>query len=143
MSLPDRDTIKTVAQIEHLHALKEFIVGHARKAGFEDKQCGQIELALDELLTNVISYAYPEEQGSVTVRCVTNNEGDLFIQIADSGIPFDPLKKRDPEFGTSIEDSKIGGLGIHLARQMLDEMKYSRKGNLNILTVCKRKERSS
>ena len=87
MSLTDRDTIKTAAQIENLHGLKEFIMGHARKAGFEEKECGQIELAVDELLTNVISYAYPEEPGSVTVRCVTNNRGDFFIQIADSGIP--------------------------------------------------------
>ena len=143
MSLTDRDTIKAAAEIDNLHVLKEFIVAHARKAGFEEKPCGQIELAVDELLTNVISYAYPEEPGSVTVRCVTNSDGDLFIQIADSGIPFDPLRKRAPDFGTSIENSKIGGLGIHLARQMLDEMKYARKGDLNILTVCKKRGEKS
>jgi anti-sigma regulatory factor (Ser/Thr protein kinase) len=139
LSPPKHDTISLPAQLDNLHTLKSFILDHAGQTISDEKKCHEIELAVDELLTNVILYAYPDTSGKITVRCLTNEQGDFFAQIADTGIPFDPLKKRKPEMGTSIEDSRIGGLGIYLARNMLDEMKYHRKNEMNILTICKKK----
>ncbi len=139
MSPPKHDIIGLPAELGNLHTLKSFIIDHASQTILDEKKRHEIELAVDELLVNVINYAYPEQRGKITIRCLTNEQGDFFAQIVDSGIPFDPLKKKDPEMGSSIEDSTIGGLGIYLARQYLDEIKYSRKNDMNILTVCKKK----
>ena len=139
MSSPKQDTIRLPAELDNLHTLKSFILDHAGQTISAEKKRHEIELAVDELLTNVINYAYPDTSGKITIRCLVNEQGDFFAQIADTGIPFDPLKKREPEMGKSIEDSRIGGLGIYLARNMLDEIKYHRKNDMNILTICKKK----
>ena len=139
MSPPKKDTIRLPAELDNLHTLKSFILDHAGQTITDEKKLHEIELAVDELLTNVINYAYPDKTGTITIRCIANEQGDFFAQIADTGIPLYPLKKRDPEMGTSIEDSRIGGLGIYLARNMLDNMKYHRKNDMNILTICKKK----
>ena len=92
-----------------------------------------INLALEEAVTNVMLYAYPDGPGRVLVEFTP----PMTFTITDSGIPFDPTKKEDADISLSAEERPIGGLGIFLVRQIMDEVSYERKDNKNILTLVK------
>jgi anti-sigma regulatory factor (Ser/Thr protein kinase) len=92
-----------------------------------------INLAIEEAVTNVMLYAYPNSSGKVIVEF----HPPMTFTITDSGIPFDPTKKPEVDISLSAEEREIGGLGIHLVRQIMDEVKYERKNNQNILTLVK------
>ena len=94
-------------------------------------------VVFDELLNNIISYAYPDEdEHEIEIR-IELSGNDLVITIADDGIPFNPFQKEDPNIKLSIEDREIGGLGIHLVRQMTDKVSYQRKIDKNVVTLVK------
>jgi len=94
-----------------------------------------INLALEELVANVMLYAYPGKQGQVLVEFAKGK--DIVFTISDSGIPFDPTQAKEADISLSAEDREIGGLGIHLVRQIMDEIYYERIDNKNILTIVK------
>ena len=97
-----------------------------------------INLALEEAVSNVMLYAYPQtKSGQVLVECV-KARGELVFTISDSGIPFDPTQQAEPDLTLSAEERAIGGLGIHLVRQIMDEVRYERKEDKNILTLVKK-----
>lgn len=99
-----------------------------------------LELAIDELVTNAISYGYPEGGGG-TVTIEVAVESDLILLIMrDDGIAFDPLKQSpEPTLEGSVEDRPIGGLGLHLVEAMMDEVSYERRDGENRLTCIKRR----
>ncbi|MFA7077402.1 MAG: ATP-binding protein [Syntrophomonas sp.] len=98
----------------------------------------QVNLALDELLTNTISYGYPEGgQHEILVRVILQQEDMLLIEIRDDGFAFNPLENEEPDITKDIDEWPIGGLGIHLVRQMLDELEYTREHDQNILVMRK------
>lgn len=96
-----------------------------------------INLALEEALTNVIFYAYEKNtENEITVDF--SREGKkLTIVITDTGKPYDPLQKEDPDVSLSAEDRPIGGLGIFLIKQIMDEVSYQRIENKNQLIMIK------
>ena len=99
-----------------------------------------MNLALEETVSNVMLYAYPGKHGHVYVECVKNKLQDgeqLIFTVTDSGIAFDPTRKAEVDTSLSAEEREIGGLGIHLVRQLMDEIYYERKENKNILTLVK------
>ena len=95
-----------------------------------------INLALEEAVSNVMLYAYPGKSGQVLVECDKSDK--LVFTITDSGVPFDPTQQEDPDVTQSAEERPIGGLGIFLVRQIMDDIRYERKDNKNILTLTKR-----
>ena len=110
----------------------------------ESLECGmkaqtQIDLAVDELFTNIASYAYAPGSGEATVRLDFDEESRMAsIAFIDSGIPYDPLQKPDPDVTLSAEEREIGGLGIYMAKKATDKMEYRRENNQNILTLYKK-----
>ena len=96
-----------------------------------------INLALEEAVSNVMLYAYPGSSGQVLVEAEHSAEQITFT-ISDSGIPFDPTAQTEPDLTLSAEERPIGGLGIHLVRQIMDSIRYERKDNRNILTLTKK-----
>lgn len=94
-----------------------------------------INLALEEAVSNVMLYAYPGKSGQVLVECEKSNK--LVFTITDSGVPFDPTQQIDPDVTQSAEERPIGGLGIFLVRQIMDDIRYERKEDKNILTLVK------
>lgn len=92
-----------------------------------------INLALEEAVTNVMLYAYPGTSGQVLVEFTP----PMTFTITDSGIPFDPTQKEEVDTTLSAEDREIGGLGIHLVRQIMDEVRYARIDDKNVLTLVK------
>ena len=102
----------------------------------------QVNLALEEAVSNVMLYAYPDtNSGQVFVEFVRlDNAGDsqIIFTISDSGIPFDPTQKPPVDTTLSAEERSIGGLGIHLVRQLMDKVEYKRQEDKNILTLTKK-----
>ena len=95
-----------------------------------------INLALEEAVTNVMLYAYPDGKGKVLIEAEKNDKQITFI-ISDNGIPFDPTSSPEADITLSAEERSIGGLGIHLVRQIMDHISYERKDDTNILTLVK------
>jgi anti-sigma regulatory factor (Ser/Thr protein kinase) len=123
--------------LENLHALMRFINDYGVEAGLDERRRQQLEVAADEILTNVIRYAYPGGEGVVRVTCSLDPSGRVSVEIADGGVPFNPLEAEAPGMASGIEEQEIGGLGILLARRLVDEIRYRRENSLNILTLYK------
>ena len=100
-----------------------------------------LELAIDELVTNAISYGYPDGgSGKVTVEVSIDSDRVMLI-VRDDGIAFDPLQQAPaPTLEGDIEDRPIGGLGLHLVGAMMDEVAYERREGENRLTCIKRRQ---
>lgn len=99
----------------------------------------QIDVAIDELLANIASYAYAPNKGDVTVRFDFDEESRMAsISFIDTGIPYDPLRKPDPDVTLQAQEREVGGLGIFLVKKTMDDMLYARKDGRNILTIRKR-----
>jgi sigma-B regulation protein RsbU (phosphoserine phosphatase) len=103
------------------------------------QQDGQrLHIVLDELLNNIVSYAYPDK-GSHTISLRFERlDFWLAVQIQDSGVEFNPLEQEAPDTTASLEDRTLGGLGIHFTRKLMDEVTYERREGRNILTAKKR-----
>jgi anti-sigma regulatory factor (Ser/Thr protein kinase) len=104
---------------------------------------GHVNLALDELLTNAISYGFDRAAAAggpvapllkVTLRL---DDERLVVEFVDNGKPFDPFKRADPDVSQSIEDREIGGLGIFLVRKLMDQVGYARVNGQNRVTLVK------
>ena len=96
-----------------------------------------IMLALDELLTNIISYAYPDTREHPIDIFLASDNWSIIIEISDDGTPFNPLEVEEPDLTVSIEERQIGGLGVHLVRKLMDSVEYQRHDDRNIFTMKK------
>jgi sigma-B regulation protein RsbU (phosphoserine phosphatase) len=94
-----------------------------------------INLALEEAVVNVMNYAYPGRSGQVLVEYEKTDKA--VFTITDSGIPFDPTQQEEADTSLSAEERPIGGLGIFLVRQLMDEVRYERIDDKNVLTLIK------
>jgi len=126
------------AKLENLLAMMRLITEQAQAVGFEEKKINQIQLAAEEVLANVINYAYPDKSGEVEINLTPEPSKQLEIEISDSGIAFNPLDLPEPDISTPMEKRQIGGLGVYLLRKLMDEVRYKREGERNILTFIKK-----
>ena len=98
----------------------------------------QIDVAIDELFSNIAHYAYNPEIGEATVQVsVSEDPLSVIITFIDKGVPYDPLKKDDPDITLSLEDRPIGGLGIYMVKKTMDDITYEYKDGQNILAIKK------
>jgi sigma-B regulation protein RsbU (phosphoserine phosphatase) len=95
-------------------------------------------MAFDELLTNIISYAYEDgSEHEIDIK-VSSMSDSVVVVISDDGLPFNPFTREDPDTDLSIEDRDIGGLGIHLVKNLMDEVYYKRHVDKNVITLVKK-----
>lgn len=126
------------ADMENFNRIIEFIQAEAENIGFDKKLVKKIRLACEEIIINVINYAYPDKEGDIEIKCDSEKDGKGFlIKIIDWGTPFNPLSKPEPDINAPANEREIGGLGIFLARKVLDKFDYIREGNSNVLTLFK------
>ncbi len=98
----------------------------------------KIDVAVEELFVNIAHYAYAPNTGSATVRVETTPETKgVAITFIDHGVSYDPLAKPDPDITLSAEDRQIGGLGIFMVKNAVDDVRYVRQGNKNVITIQK------
>jgi sigma-B regulation protein RsbU (phosphoserine phosphatase) len=124
--------------IEEVPQLAAFVDEVCEIAGFDMSTTMSINLALEEAVVNVMSYAYPAGTvGNVNIEAVANDNRLKFI-ISDWGTPFDPTAEKEVDTTLSAEERPIGGLGIHLVRQIMDSINYERIDGKNVLTLRKK-----
>ena len=122
--------------IATISQLSEFVETVCEEKGLDMALTMNLNLALEEAVVNVMSYAYPDSQGDVKVDIMIDDQKVVSV-LTDSGIPFDPTQKGDVDTTLPAEERPIGGLGIHLVKQIMDKVSYQYVDNQNILTLEK------
>jgi anti-sigma regulatory factor (Ser/Thr protein kinase) len=98
----------------------------------------QIDVAVEEIFINIVSYAYSPEKGNAVVRVeVSEDPVNVIITFLDHGIPYDPLKRDDPDVTLAADERPVGGLGIFIAKTVMDDVTYEYKDGQNILELKK------
>ncbi len=124
--------------IKQVSRLQDWLEAISPGLGIDESLLPGLNLALEEAVTNVIDYAYPEgAYGSLELDASRDGDELRFV-LSDSGKAFDPTAKPDVDISASVEDRPIGGLGIHLLRKIMDSVSYERKEDMNILTMIKK-----
>jgi anti-sigma regulatory factor (Ser/Thr protein kinase) len=128
------EQIKRSAVKESLEELLRFVSEHAERQDFSALRVKEVELAVEEALVNILTYAYPMTTGEVSVRCENKGEA-LVVSIIDHGIAFDPLTLPVPDLLAELASRHVGGLGVFFVRNMTENVEYRREGDTNILTL--------
>jgi anti-sigma regulatory factor (Ser/Thr protein kinase) len=122
--------------LESIPEVTAFVDRKLEQVSCPVKAIKQINIAIDELFSNIAHYAYKPETGPATVRVeVEKDPMTVVITFIDNGRPYDPLSNGDPDVSLSAEEREVGGLGIFLVRKMMDEVTYEYKDGKNILRV--------
>ena len=133
----DTRTLKVDATAENLGKVTEFVDDILEENGCSFKEQTKIDLSLEEMFINIANYAYPDKTGEAEVS-VTAENGEVSITLKDSGIPYNPLERDDPDISLSAEERAIGGLGIFLVKKNMDSVEYEYKDGCNIFTMKKK-----
>lgn len=127
--------LRLPAKLENLSRFITFVGNSAKASGFNGLRLREIELCTEEAIVNIINYAYSGEDGHVEITCRDEGERGFVIEIMDWGKPFDIKSIPIPEINTDVLERKIGGLGIFFINELMDEVKYRREEDKNILTL--------
>lgn len=128
------------AKTSNLPALNDFVHNMLEENGVPPKYVIQTELILEEIFVNIASYAYAPNVGMTEIECSVDPEKKEYsLVFKDTGKPFNPLDREDPDITLSAEERGIGGLGIFLTKKYMDKVEYKYE-NMNILTVSKKWE---
>ncbi len=129
-------TIK--ATVDNLNNVLAFIDEELEKLDCPMKVQMQIDVAVEEIFVNIASYAYIPDIGDATIKMEPISDSNaVSITFFDSGVPYDPLAKPDPDVTLSAAERQIGGLGIYMVKKSMDDMKYQYQDGQNILTLVK------
>lgn len=132
-----RKKLTLVNKVDEISKLQEFVEDICEQAGIDMSVTMSLNLALEEAVTNVIVYAYPEgTEGTVDI-IAESTDRQLKFTISDTGKAFDPTAQADADITLGIEERPIGGLGIFLVRQIMDTVNYRRQNDTNQLTLIK------
>lgn len=124
------------ATVESIPVITEFV--DEQLAQYDCPMKAQIDIAIDELFSNIVHYAYHPGTGPATVRVEVLQEPlAVVITFIDQGVPYDPLAKEDPDVTLSAQDRQIGGLGIYIVKKNMNEITYEYKDGKNILKIRK------
>ncbi len=131
-------TLTLDASIENVEVVTAFAEEEMEKLEVPMKVRVKINIAIDELFSNIARYAYGDKTGMVTVQIEDlQDTAGIALTFIDQGIPYDPLEKEDPDVTLSAEEREIGGLGIFMAKKSMDDMTYEYKDGQNIVRIIK------
>ncbi len=125
-------------QASEMNDVQERFSAFASHHALPEPDAQRIGVILDELLSNVISYGYTDDLDHTIEIKIELLAEELIITIEDDGIPFNPFSSEPPDTSLPLEDRPIGGVGIHLVRNVMDRFSYHRRANRNIITLRKR-----
>ncbi|MGB9907032.1 MAG: ATP-binding protein [Candidatus Saccharicenans sp.] len=134
-------TLEVPSELKEIDRIRRFLKKNLKGLPVSEEEHYQIELALVEICLNIIHYAYPGGKGPIGIRFWTEGP-DVYLEIRDSGLPFDPTSYRTPDLEELRRQQKVGGLGIYLSRKPMDGFTYRRKNDQNILLIHKRLARA-
>ncbi len=127
------ESLHVPGTLDSLSAIAQYIMKAAQEAGLEKKAAYKLRLGVDEIATNIVTHGYEESgrEGSITC-CAKISPETLTVTLEDTGIPYDPTTRPELEIlDTPLEERPMGGLGVYLALDGVDEFKYERSGDYN------------
>ena len=130
-----RKTLNLHNDVNEVPMLGEWMEVTGEQLGLPMAAVFQLNLALAEAFVNVVDYAYPGKNGMPVQLNMDGTGETLTFTLIDEGEPFDPTTLDEPDTNLSAEERPIGGLGVFLVKQIMDEVRYERQGNRNILTM--------
>ena len=127
------------AAVANISTVTDFVNAILEELDCPMKAQLQIDVAIDELFSNIAQYAYAPGTGPATVRVETEEDPRaVILTFIDRGIPYDPLAAEDPDITAPAEERSIGGLGVFLVKKTMDDVRYERRDGQNILRITKR-----
>ncbi|HKT72526.1 MAG TPA: ATP-binding protein [Steroidobacteraceae bacterium] len=137
MSLEPSEHIALRAEVSELERLNRWVERLCEYHELPERVALQLDICLTEVVTNIISYAYPETTRSMSAVAVrfALRRPEVAVEIEDHGVPFDPLAYIPAQPASTLEDSQVGGHGLRLVRKFAGEMRYRRDGSLNRLRL--------
>ncbi len=127
------------AALADIEAVTEFADAEMEKLGVSQKSIIQMNIAIDEIYSNIVNHGYAGGKGPVTVQVLQrDNPNRVILRFIDEGVPYNPLTRKDPDISLSVEDRGIGGLGIYMVKKMMDDMRYEYANGQNILSIMKK-----
>jgi anti-sigma regulatory factor (Ser/Thr protein kinase) len=128
--------------LSELATLCEKMESVGQALGLSRRCLFEINLALDELFTNIISYGF-QDQSEHFIRVHVSADRDvLTVVLEDDGVAFNPIERIPPELPCTLDECRVGGLGIHLVKNLMDEVVYERRAGTNVLTLKKSIEKT-
>lgn len=129
-----------VAKVDNLHEVLGFLEEQLESFGASMKVINVMSISLEEMYANVCLYAYetPNTDNLCTIDIWLDENQNANVKLIDSGMPFNPLQKDDPDVHASVEDRGIGGLGIYMVKEYMDECTYERIDDKNIFVMRKK-----
>lgn len=128
--------------LSELATLCERMEGVGRTLSLSRRCLFELNLALDELFTNIISYGFADQAEHFIRVHISADHDALTVVLEDDGIAFNPVDRIPPAAPCTLDECKVGGLGIHLVKNLMDEVRYERRGGSNVLTLKKYIEKS-
>ncbi len=137
MAIPEFEQ-SLVSDLACIRGLADGLTAWGQRAALNDREIFQVNLVLEELVTNVIVHGLGlGRPGAIRVR-VSHHGGGLAIELRDTAPPFDPFQVPPPSLTASLEEREVGGLGVHFVRTAMDEWSYSREGAENVVRLGKK-----
>jgi serine/threonine-protein kinase RsbW len=134
----DRVEIRIVNRLEELSRVADMVERFGAGHSVPGPVVNDLNIALDEALSNIVSYAYDStERGEIVVR-LDHQTSELHVEIEDAGRPFNPLHAPTPDLNKPLHERSVGGLGIHFIKSLMDEVAYVRVDGKNCLHLRKR-----
>ncbi|MGD9281808.1 MAG: ATP-binding protein [Desulfobacterales bacterium] len=125
------------SDLSELKILNQQLNKFGQISGLSEACITDVNICLDELFTNIASYGFVDDLEHIIRFTLHLDNNVVLLNIEDDGIPFNPLEKKDPEIPAELIDVKIGGLGIHIVRKLMDDIRYERKQDKNRLMLKK------
>ena len=135
--MPATFAITLKNQLSEVVKLEKILEEFGRNQDISQEILSSMNLALEEILTNIISYGYQDtDEHDISLRLAIQGK-EFLAEVEDDGTPFNPIEAQDPEITLPIEDRPIGGLGIYLTKKMMDGIDYERREGKNRLRLKK------
>lgn len=136
------DSLRVVLRnnLAEIGKLRQELDNFGQALGLSSKTQSELNLILEEVVTNVISYAYRDARQHKILVKAELRDAELVIEVEDDGDPFNPLQVPSPDLESPLEQRKVGGLGLHLVREFTNSMEYFREEEKNRLIVRKKME---
>ena len=130
-------TVRITNQRDQIDTVRKFFDDYSKENKLTEKTVHDIQMALDELLTNIVNYGYEDtDEHRIDVRFGINDDA-LMVEIIDDSKPYNILEQDNPDISLSVEDKPIGGLGIFLIKKLMSNVDYYTKEGKNHLVMTK------
>ncbi|MCS5646493.1 MAG: ATP-binding protein [Candidatus Marinimicrobia bacterium] len=130
-------TVRITNQRDQVDTVRKFFDDYSKENKLTEKTVHDIQMALDELLTNIVNYGYEDsDEHKIDVRFGINDDA-VRVEIIDDSKPYNILEQENPDISLSVEDKPIGGLGIFLIKKLMSNVDYYTKEGKNHLVMTK------